>query len=113
MKNLNEYIDESLLGAGLAAWAGTVTYAIIALINFICDDVYPNGALRYPHEVIKDWYADKKVAKIIDRLKDDEDIIAFFNQPRYKQRGWKQLIKSKISTDELKYIAKITKTKFE
>lgn len=116
MKNLNEYINESLFGAGLgvAALAGSVIYATLALINFAFKDVYPNGVAPYPHEVIKDWYENKKIAKIFDRLKDDEDIIAFFSQPKYKQQhGWNELIKSKLSNDELKYIAKITKTKFE
>ena len=118
MKNLNEYINESLLGAGLAALAigtGVISYAIPALINFACnDDDRLTGVAPYPHEIVMDWYHDKKVAKIIDRLKDDEDIIAFFSQPKYKQQhGWKELIKSKLSNDELKYIARITKTKFE
>lgn len=106
-------MNESLIGAGLTALAigaGVISYAIPALLNFtLGDDVAP-----YPHELVIDWYNDKKVAKIIDRLKDDEDIIAFFSQPKYKQQhGWKELIKSKLSNDELKYIAKITKTKFE
>ena len=116
MKNLDEYINESLIGAGLTALAigaGVISYAIPALINFVFADNYPNSA-PYPHEIIMDWYNDKKVAKIINRLKDDEDIIAFFSQPQYKQqRGWKELIKTKLSDDELKYIARITKTKFE
>ena len=116
MKNLAEYINESLICAGLTALAigaGVISYAIPALINLVYSDEYPNIA-PYPHEIVMDWYKDKKVAKIIDRLKEDEDIIAFFNQPKYKQqRGWKALIKTKLSDDELKYIARITKTKFE
>ena len=118
MKNLNEYLNESLLGAGLATLAigtGVISYAIPALINFVCnDDDRLTGIVPYPHEFVVNWYKDKKVAKIIDRLKEDEDVIAFFNQPKYKQqRGWKELIKSKLSDNELKYIARITKTKFE
>ena len=113
MKSLNEYINESIIGAGLAALAvgaGVISYAIPALLNFGEE----NNIIPYPHELVIDWYKDKKVAKIIDRLKEDEDVMAFFKQPRYKQqRGWRELIKSKLSEDELKYIARITKTKFE
>lgn len=113
MKNLREYIDESIIGAGLTALAigaGVISYAIPALLNFTLDD----DVAPYPHELVIDWYNDKKVAKIIDRLKKDEDVMGFFKQPRYKQqRGWRELIKSKLSESELKYIAKITKTKFE
>lgn len=113
MKNLSEYIDESIIGAGLTALAigaGVISYAIPALLNFTLGD----GVAPYPHELVIDWYNDKKVAKIIDRLSKDEDIMAFFKQPRYKQQsGWRELIKSKLSEGELKYIAKITKTKFE
>ena len=116
MKNITEYINESLIGAGLTALAvgaGVISYAIPALLNWAFEDNYPNSA-PYPHEFVMNWYKDKKVAKIIDRLKEDEDVIAFFNQPKYKQqRGWKELIKSKLSDNELKYIARITKTKFE
>ena len=116
MKNLSEYINESLLGVALGAsvYAGSVIYATLALINFAFADEYPNGVAPYPHEAIKNWYENKKISKIIDRLKDDEDIIAFFSQPKYKQQhGWTELIKSKLSDVELKYIAKITKTQFQ
>lgn len=115
MKSLKDHLNESLIGVGLATialGAGVISYAIPALINFACSDNYPNAA-PYPHELVKDWYEDKKIAKIVDRLKDDEDIIAFFSQPRYKQQhGWTELIKSKLSNDELKYIARVTKLKF-
>jgi hypothetical protein len=113
VRNLNEYINESLIGAGLTAiviGTGVISYAIPTLLNFtLGNDVVP-----YPHKLVVDWYNDKKVAKIIDRLKKDEDVMTFFKQPRYKQqRGWRDLIKAKLSDCEIKYIAEITKTKFE
>lgn len=106
-------IEESIIGAGLTALAigtGVISYAIPALLNF----TFGEKVASYPHELVIDWYSDNKVAEIIDRLRKDEDITTFFKQPRYKQqRGWRELIKSKLSEGELKYIDKITKTKFE
>ena len=60
--------------------------------------------------MIKEWCEDKKLSKIIDRLKVDPDIKQFFSQSyRKQQSGWRDLLKSKLSDDEIKYIRKITK----
>ena len=84
MKNLSEYIDESIIGTGLAALAigtGVISYAIPALLNF----TFGEKVSLYPHELVIDWYSDKKVAVIIDRLRKDEDIITFFKQIIHKK----------------------------
>jgi hypothetical protein len=112
MKNITEYINESLLGmlagAGAALVAGSVSvsYLIPWIINFI----YGDDSAYYPHELIKQWYEDKKLSKIVDRLKSDPDIKQFFSQSHKKQQsGWRDLLKSKLSDDEIKYIRRITK----
>ena len=112
MKSLLEYINESLLGAlastGAALALGTisVSYLIPLIINFI----YGEDGLYYPHEMIKKWLEDKKFAKIVDRLKADPDIKRFLSQSYRKQEsGWRDLLKSKLSDDEIKYIRRITK----
>lgn len=112
MKSLTEYINESLVGmlavgsAALAVSSIAVSYLVPLIINFIYGD---NGAY-YPHELIKEWLEDKKFSKIVDRLKADPDIKQFFSQSHKKQQsGWRNLLKSKLSDDEIKYIYRITK----
>lgn len=112
MKSLTEYMNESLLGvlastgAALALGTISVSYLIPLIINFI----YGEDCLYYPHEMIKKWLEDKKLAKIVDRLKADPDIKRFLSQPYRKQEsGWRDLLKSKLSDDEIKYIRRITK----
>ena len=112
MKSLTEYVNESLLGmlvgtgAALAAGAVSVSYLVPWIINFI----YGDDSAYYPHEMIKKWCEDKKFYKIVDRLKSDPDIKKFFSQSHKKQQsGWRDLLKSKLSDDEIKYIRRITK----
>jgi hypothetical protein len=63
---------------------------------------------------LKEWWRihkrDKAVQSIIDKLKDDQDVIEFLQMPRSKQEGqWKKLIAPKLTTDELKYINSISR----
>lgn len=69
---------------------------------------------KYDINAIKSWWHDKKAHKIIDKIIDDPDIMGYFEQPKNKQRsGWVDLLKSKLSEDEYKYIYKITKAKVQ
>ena len=69
-----------------------------------------------PALVKSDWnsyWADRKINKIILRLKDDDDIKAFFAQPTSRQQsGWKALLKSKLSDEEIQYMSILNKKKF-
>jgi hypothetical protein len=63
---------------------------------------------------IKDWWnewkKDRKVNKILDKLKDDPEIVQFLNLPSYQQKGkWQKLIKTKLKDDELDLLNNISR----
>jgi hypothetical protein len=63
---------------------------------------------------IKDWWnewkKDRKVNKILDKLKDDPEIVQFLNLPNYQQKGkWQKLIKTKLKDDELDLLTSISR----
>lgn len=121
MKDIKDFINESIWGEPvwreLAATAETFgkTLAVSAipvsyLVPWVLSFIYGKKWIEYPHQVIKRWYEDKKFAKILDRLKDDPDIKQFISQPPKKRHpGWRDLLRSKLSDEEIKYIHKITK----
>lgn len=79
------------------------------------------SSIRYKNLTIFQWFKyrlvssinKKQMQPIIDRLKEDEDIINFFKVPESDQRGkWRKLIATKLTNDELKFVNKIHKTVF-
>jgi len=68
----------------------------------------------HPIDDLKIWWKehwrDKAVQSILDKLKDDPDVIEFLQLPRAKQEGqWKKLIAPKLSADEIKYINSLSR----
>ena len=63
----------------------------------------------------KDWWKNHKdnaqIKKIVNRLKNDDEVKSLLKNPTNK--GWKELIKSKLSNIELHYLNQITKKQFE
>ena len=73
-----------------------------------------NSIFSSPHISIKDWWnewkKDRKVNKILDKLKDDPEIVQFLNLPNYQQKGkWQKLIKTKLKDDELDLLTSISR----
>jgi hypothetical protein len=63
---------------------------------------------------IKDWWnnwrRDRQVNKILDKLKDDPEILQFLELPTAQQRGkWQKLIATKLTDDEQKYLMSISR----
>jgi hypothetical protein len=63
---------------------------------------------------IKSWWEeyrrDKKVNKILDKLKNDPEITAFLQLPDRQQRGkWQKLIEPKLNKDEIEYLNSISR----
>ncbi len=62
---------------------------------------------------IKEWWKEhkdnKEVKKIVAKLKNDSEIKSFLQNP--KQKGWRELVKKKLSGNELEYLNKISKNK--
>lgn len=100
-----EPINEDAMTAILMLQAAMVGGQIAMLANRV--DFHPIDDL-------KDWWRehkrDKAVQSILDKLKDDQDVIEFLQLPKSKQEGqWKKLIAPKLNADELKYINSISR----
>jgi hypothetical protein len=72
----------------------------------------------HPIDDLKAWWAkrkkDKAVQSIVDKLKDDPEVIAFMNQKDSVQRGkWYKLIEPKLNDEEKQYLRSITRTQFK
>ena len=72
----------------------------------------------HPIDDLKAWWAkrkkDKAVQSIVDKLKDDPDVIAFLSLTNSAQRGkWYKLIEPKLNDEEKQYLRSITRTPFK
>jgi hypothetical protein len=102
---VNESINEDASTAILLLQAAMVGGQIAMLANKV--DFHPIDDL-------KNWWRehkrDKSVESIINKLKNDQDVIEFLQLPKAKQEGqWRKLISPKLSSDELKYINSISR----
>ncbi len=58
----------------------------------------------------EEWKRDRKVNKILDKLKDDPEVIAFLKLPEREQKGkWQKLIEPKLDKDEKEYLKSISR----
>jgi hypothetical protein len=92
-----------------------------AVVNgLLIGNLAANGAGDGFHPIadLKAWWAkrkkDKAVQSIVDKLKDDLEVIAFMNQKDSAQRGkWYKLIEPKLNDEEKQYLRSITRTQFK
>lgn len=106
----SDYLNESSLNedamtAILMLQAAMVGGQIAMLANRV--DFHPIDDLK---TWWKEHWRDKAVQSILDKLKDDQDVIEFLQLPKAKQEGqWKKLISPKLTADELKYINSVSR----
>ena len=77
-----------------------------------------DGGNFTPIADLKRWWnnrkSDKAVKSIIDKIKDDKDVIEFMKLTPSQQRGkFRSLIATKLSGDELEYLNKINRSHFK
>jgi hypothetical protein len=100
-----EPINEDAMTAILMFQAAVVGGQIAMLANKV--DFHPIEDLKIWW---KEHWRDKAVQSILNKLKDDQDVIEFLQLPRAKQEGqWKKLIAPKLTADELKYINSVSR----
>ena len=118
MKSINEYINENnqieqidegtidpSMGALIVGQFMLVSTLVIGLIKNIGQSDGDSCI-----EEIKYWWNNKKANKIIKRLAKDEEIKQFLSD--YKNnKGWRDLLRKKLSDKELEYLTSITKSK--
>lgn len=71
-----------------------------------------------PIEDLKRWWqkrkSDKAVKSIIDKIKDDKDVVEFMKLTPSQQRGkFRSLIATKLNDEELEYLNKINRNHFQ
>ena len=113
MKSLRQYVRESKVNESVVGGI-LMSTAIAMLIGVGANEIQSKLERGYFPILakIKKWWGDNRAAKIIDRLKQDKDVREFLEQKKsYQNRGWRELLKSKLSDNEIKYLARITKDK--
>lgn len=108
--NESELNEDSITGVILMLQAAMLGGQIAMLVN-------KEGGF-HPIDDLKNWWRehkrDKAVQSMIDKLKDDPDVIEFLQLPNTQQRGkWQKLIASKLDSEELKYINSISRDRIK
>lgn len=111
MKTLVEKINETVINESMVEIGMIISSIILAISMFVGGELYTQAqGFETPYTIVKSWIKDKKAVKIAEKLAKDPDIVAFLDQPKSKQqRGWRNLLRSKLSEDEFEYITRITK----
>ena len=107
MKNLSEYVNESIMAGVFGGLIGLLIGTILIIFTDIEDY---KEVTKDNIEYFKYLWNDRKAKKIIEKLSKDPEIKEFLSFSTYKQKGkWIELLKSKLTEDEYKYIKHITK----
>jgi len=103
-ESVNENLAMDMLGIFMQALMLSGPVVALGIRNGAFDD------LRTPVQVVRDWQKDRIVGPAVERLSQDSDVIAFFQLPSSQQRGkWKELLKTKLTDNEMKYINSISR----
>jgi len=110
---INEDIDPMIM-AILLMQVGTLVGGILgtsaarAKVNLSGDD-------RSIFQQVKDWWKSRKdtaaIEAIVKRLNKDPEVIEFVNGKN--RTGWKELLKKKLTGNEIAYINRVYKTRIK
>ena len=110
---INEDIDPMIM-AILLMQVGTLVGGILgtsaarAKVNLSGDD-------RSIFQKVKDWWKSRKdtaaIEAIVKRLNKDPEVIEFVKSK--KRTGWKELLKKKLTGNEISYINRVYKTRIK
>jgi hypothetical protein len=109
--NENDYdqIDEGTIDPSMGALIVGQFMLVSTLVMGLIKNIGQNDGNSCIEE-IKYWWNNKKANKIIKRLAKDEEIKQFLSD--YKNnKGWRDLLRKKLSDKELEYLTSITKSK--
>ena len=119
----SESVDESLLltlGLSIVGiWQLLQTFSVLLYHknskNFKDADLRYTELLSYwnPRAFIEAWQLvkkDNRILKLVNRLKDDDEIIEFLKNP--KQKGWQKMLSSKLNSNEEDLLKDIYKRHF-
>ena len=90
------------------------TVMLLGQATIVAATVMARAGYDTPDEKIADWWKkwkkDRRVNKILDKLKDDPEIQQFLALPLNQQEGkWKKLIINKLDKEELDLLTSISR----
>ena len=126
LESVNESVNESIIATLAVLGTGVISvFTLLQLLAALKFNAHRNdfkdAHLRYndllawwsPKDFIKAWKLvkkDKKVLKIVNRLKDDDEVKEFLKNP--KQAGWQKMLAKKLDASEMGVIKSIYKRHF-
>ena len=118
MKDIKEYIvtekfSEELINEDALLTSILATQMMVVSTQLFCMVMQNSDFSGFNLiDTIKNWWKDIKANKIIKKLAQDEEIQQFLKDNEGKQgKGWRDLLRSKLSENEYEYITKITQNK--
>ena len=118
MKDIKEYIvtenfSEELINEDVLLTSILATQMMVVSTQIFCMTMQNSDFSGFNLiDTIKNWWKDIKANKIIKKLAQDEDIKQFLKDNEGKQgKGWRDLLRSKLSENEYEYITRITQNK--
>ena len=113
MKNVlsfDEFVNEdvtSILPSLMLLMQSTAVLAVAMAKSGAFDGGSSDGGIM---DWWNEWRKDRKVNKILDKLKGDPEIMQFLDLPANKQKGnWQKLIKTKLKDDEMDLLTSISR----
>lgn len=118
MKNITEYIGNQNINesiASLSILAASVFFTAITMAASAKANLENSYDDRSIFQIIKDdikgFFKDKKLKKIAEKYKDDEEIQEYVKNPNKK--GWRKMLETKLEPEEVQYINSLTRTYFK
>lgn len=118
MKNIKDFLNvnesqKEQVNESVAEIVTLTSSMIVILCNiYMMTGISKSDGYDSIFDVIKQWWRDRKIKKICKRLAEDSEIKEFLDLPQNKQRGkWRNLLKEKLSEEEMKYISSISRNK--
>lgn len=119
MKNITEYIGNQNINesiASLSILAASVFFTAITMAASAKANLETSyGDDRSIFQIIKDdikgFFKDKKLKKIAEKYKNDEEIQEYVKNPNKK--GWRKMLETKLEPEEVQYINSLTRTYFK
>jgi hypothetical protein len=113
-KKLNEWLPSFPNTGGESTPFGLVMGGLLAVLPVAAVYASQSGLLDKVKTWWNRWRLDTKLEKIVDRLKDDKEIVDLLQLPASAQRGkWQKLLANKLLPDEQNYINMLYKKRFQ
>ena len=113
MKDIKEFINKEQINEDVLLTSVLATQMMVVSTQIFCMTMQNSDFSGFNLiDTIKNWWKDIKANKIIKKLAQDEDIKQFLKDNEGKQgKGWRDLLRSKLSENEYEYITRITQNK--